>query len=306
MTVPPTIHRQQQQAAERRASSSTGRTRARRLHPEALAGAVRMLLGIVGVAVALGFAVLLLVLLGHHALRASSEAGNQPSDRGQRRPCSPSSAPGSAPACRGGAYPTLAHLAPRQLLYGDGIGDVRFGQRAASVDAALARLFGPTGAKHVVGICGSVDHYSMWSGLDVRPPGVRTAHRYFSAQLAVLFSRSRFAGYEYNNDQYIARGAPWGENSYPLGSLQAWQVLHGPPLTLATAKGLVLGDTVARARRLDGQAFRETTRGRLPAWEVSTPSGRIGGGIYTATQLGSFYASSQPGIATIGAGASCF
>jgi hypothetical protein len=203
--------------------------------------------------------------------------------------------------------------APRRLLYANRIGDVRFGQTATRVDAELTRLLGPPDAKYVVEIsCGS-DHYSEWDGLDVRPAGVPGSHRYFRAQLAILFKRSHFVGYWYTNNHYIARDAPWSEVSYPLDSSYAQQVLHGPRLTLATAQGLVLGDTLARARRLYGQAFRETTEeqgtppgagrvSRLPVWEVSTPSARIGGGIYTATQGGSFYASSQPGIWWIGAG----
>lgn len=302
MTVLPTVRRQLQEAAERQAGRAAGRTRAR-LYPEPFAGAIGVVFGTAAVAVALGFAAVLLVLLGHHA-RGHPSA---PARGALLRPCSPS----SVPTCKGGAYPTLAHRAPRRLLSGNGIGAIRFGQTARRVDVELTRLLGRPEAEHVVSICG-FDHYSVWVGLDIRPSGVTGGHRYFRAQLTIFFKHSRFVGYEYNDDQYIARDAPWSETSYPLASPQARQVLYGPRLTLATAKGLVLGETVGRARHMYGRAFAQTTREqgtppnprltRLPTWNANTPSGLISGGIYNATQLGSFYASSQPGIASIRAG----
>lgn len=283
MTVLPTVRRQLQQAAERQAGCPPARTRPR-LAPEVLARGVRVVLGAGGVAVALGFAILLVVLLGHRGTTRSPAA----------------SKPGT---------PTSHQAAPLRVLNSGGIGSLRFGQTAASVDAGLARLFGRTNGDAVYirgprANCG-FDHYSEWFGLDAKPPGFRGGHRYFRAQLTIYFKHSQFVGYAYGDDQYISPDAPGDETSIPLDSSQGKQVLHGPRLTLATAKGLTLGDPLARARRLYGRAFVETVQpnaGRDGLWKANTGSGRIYGGIANVSTAKSFYASPRPSISAITAG----
>jgi hypothetical protein len=71
--------------------------------------------------------------------------------------------------------------------------------------------------------------------------------------LAVFFRRGRFVGYSYR---------------------PAYGRHRGP--TLATARGLRVGNTLAKAKRLYGPAFHASRRGG-GSWWVSTPSGRLGG-----------------------------
>lgn len=161
-------------------------------------------------------------------------------------------------------------LADRYHLTSDGIGSLRLGQPPEAVAAGLERLFGPpapagTASRigYVPSICG-FDHEIDWAGLAARSSG------FHSVGLTVYFKRSRLVGYSY--------GPPYGGSFTP-------QVHHG--LMLSTSKGLGLGETLARARRLYGRAFGVTTQAqgtppsarlpRLPVWTVPTASGRIYG-----------------------------
>lgn len=284
MTVLPTVRRQLQQAVERQTSRPTSRARPR-LATEGLGGAMRVLLGAAGVTAALGFAILLVLLLGHRGTATHSPAASKP------------------------GISSSHHSSPLQMLDADGIGRLHFGQTAAGVDAGLARMFGRTNSDAVYltsphASCG-FDHYSEWFGLDAKPAGFRAGHQYFRAQLTVYFKHSRFVGYEYFDVQYISRGAPGDETSIPTDSSAGRQVLHGPRLTLATTNGLVVGDPFARARQLYGRAFIVTVQPdarRDGTWRVQTPSGRIYGGIANLSTAKSFYASSSPSISAISAG----
>ena len=238
MTVLPTVRRQLEQAAERQENRRPARGRTR-VASEVFAGAARELVGVVGVAVALGFAILLVVLLRHHATTTHSAA------------------PGK-----------VGRIAPRQsgpqrLLKNDGIGDIHFGKTPRSVDLGLAQLFGRTNSddSYLPGPhnnCG-FDHYSAWFGLDAKPDGFRGDHRLFRAQLTVYFKRSRFVGYTYVDDQYISPGAPGDETGIPQNSAQARQVLHGPRITLATAKGLVLDASTDRRSSKQSRRIADAT-----------------------------------------------
>jgi hypothetical protein len=240
-----------------------------------------------GVAVALGVAILAVGLLGNHARATRSPAISKP-------------------------LASPRHSGALRLLEGNGIGSIHFGETPASVDSGLARLFGrPKGGSYVRSICG-FDHASYWIDLlDVRPKNFPGTHL-FSASLVVLFKRSHFVGYVYNDDQAIAPGAVADETHLPLNSSQARQLLRGPRLTLRTARGLLLGDPLAQARRLYGRAFVETTQvqgtppnprlGRAPIWEVETPNGRLYGAIDNPQTTRSFYGSSRRSIGSISAG----
>jgi hypothetical protein len=72
---------------------------------------------------------------------------------------------------------------------------------------------------------------------------------------------------------------------------------------LTTARGLAVGDPLARGRRLYRRALVVTTNMqgtppdprlmRLPEWEASTPSGRIQGGIGITDLVQAHWASSK-------------
>ncbi len=280
MTLLPTVRAQIQEAAERRAGGArTWRGPRFRLGT---------LISAAGVVVALAVGGLAVVLLGHHATASRTRAGSKPSVIAGRR------------------------SEGLRLLQGDGIGEIHFGETATSVDAALARLFGrPEGGNYVRGICG-LDHASYWiDGLDVRRKDLPGTHL-FSASLVVFFKRSRFVGYWFSDQQAISAKGATDKTHIPLNSPQARNVLHGPRLTLRTAKGLLLGDPLVLARRLYGQAFVETTQAqgtppnprldRLPIWQVETASGRLYGGIDNPQTARSFYGSPRQSIGSISAG----
>jgi hypothetical protein len=152
--------------------------------------------------------------------------------------------------------------AARRLLEGNGIGSTTFGQPRSTVMAELERLLGPP-HETISGICG-FGRGTDWIGLNIR------SHDVPSAELNLSFKHSRLVGYAYSTNAE-------GPARQPHGVL------------LATARGLTLGDRVARARHLYGRAFIETSvpQGtppsaklpRLPVGEVSTASGKIIAGI---------------------------
>lgn len=191
----------------------------------------------------------------------------------------------------------------QRLLDGDGIGSVKFGESPAVVAARLGRLFGPpVGAKqiphgYIRDVCGF--YSEVWDGLGAASDG-----RFFVAQLTAWFRNSRFVGYNDSPNNFQTK-------------LSSWSQYASHPMKLATAKGLAVGDALARGRRLYGQAFVVTTHlqgtppnprlMRLPVWEASTPSGRLAGGIGLTNLEGgapgtSNYTSSHQSIVGIGAG----
>jgi hypothetical protein len=182
---------------------------------------------------------------------------------------------------------TRVHAAApvRRLLEGNGIGSVTFGQPRSTVRAELERLLGPA-HETIPGICGfgaSTD----WIGLNLNS---REAN--LSAELNLSFKGTRFVGYAYlSSSDGPARQA------------------HG--ILLATRRGLTLGDTVARARKLYGRAFAQTSvpQGtppsaklpRLPVGEISTAGGEISAGIQGTGSIDRV--TGQSTVVVIGAGA---
>lgn len=179
----------------------------------------------------------------------------------------------------------LANATVRRLLEGNGIGSVTFGQPRSAVRAELERLLGPA-HETIPGICGfgaSTD----WIGLNLNSPEAN-----LSAELNLSFKGSRFVGYAYLS----STGGPARQRHR---------------LLLATRRGLTLGDTVARARKLYGRAFNETrlqqgtppsaNLPRLPLGEISTASGEISAGIQGIGRTDRVTAQST--VVVIGAGA---
>jgi hypothetical protein len=263
MTVLPTVRRQLEQAAQRQARARSRPTFAPLRGIAAAKQSVsarrrgRLSGGAVAAAsviVTLCIVVLAVLLLGH------------------RRPVRHSPAVGSA------------GLVDRYRLDGDGIGPIKFGQTPDRVVAGLERLLGqPEGASTgqrpnglLRGICG-FDHEVDWVGLAQRATASPYTH---SAGLTVYFKRARFVGYSY--------GPPWGDRITPL-------VRHG--VMLSTSAGLGLDESLARGQRLYGQAFIVTSQQqgtppnprleRLPAWRVSTTTGRVYGSIGSSRGLNS-------------------
>jgi hypothetical protein len=254
MTVLPTVRRQLEHAAHRQATTRRRRfpawratvassTRGPSDHRRQRLGPGHVGLGL-SVILTVAIAALAIALLGH------------------RR-----TGPVSSPA---------AGLASRYGLDGDGIGDIRFGQKPATVVAGLTRLLGaPEGAstgQRPDGLLRSIcrfDNEVDWVGLAERDAGLYGTN---SVGLTVYFKHRRFVGYSY--------GPPWGESNTPL-------VRQG--VMLLTSRGLGLDARVARAQRLYGRAFVVGTQRqgtppnprlqRLPDWHVNTPTGRLYGGI---------------------------
>jgi hypothetical protein len=185
-----------------------------------------------------------------------------------------------------------AHLSTtldiRRLLEGNGIASISFGQPRSRVVAELERLLGPP-HETIRGICGygpSTD----WIGLNINPK--RVPSQVPSAALTLNFKGSTFVGYTYD------------ENA-------GWVARQRDGVLLATARGLTLGDTVARARNLYGRAFTQTRlpQGtppsaklpRLPVGEVSTAKGEISAGIQGSGRQDRVTADST--VTSIGAGA---
>lgn len=98
-------------------------------------------------------------------------------------------------------------------------------------------------------------------------------------QLTAYFRSGRFIGYAYG--------------------YQTPRRLPGP--VLATARGLTLGDTIARARRLYGSAFRSTEE-QGGSWLLTTAGGTLEGFAYTEVPLRHGDTGPRRMIATIQAG----
>ncbi len=212
-----------------------------------------------------------------------------------------SPSPSSAAAMRVGTQ----HHRISDVLTGDGIGRVKFGQSRVAVIAAVTRLLGPsstgiaqTGATsfameaiprllgpsntpymRVEAECG-VDHAMSW----VNWPVVSAYGKHYplDPELTVWFSHSRFVGYQYGE-----QGTKLAPRAPSLGTV------------LATTRGLTVGDELSRGRKLYGAAFRTSTA-QGGVFLISTPAGRIDGYAWGSPKYGDV--SLQSLVATIDAG----
>lgn len=137
-----------------------------------------------------------------------------------------------------------------QVVSGDGIAAVKFGEPRTAAVAALNRLLGvPGGPYRPGGLC-DFDHTITWR--DQRSPEEHPS-------LIGYFAHGRLVGYEYGEaGNHIAVG----------------RSVHDP--LLATIRGLTVGDTLERGRRLYGSSFTISTA-QGGSWKVATPSGSIDG-----------------------------
>jgi hypothetical protein len=122
------------------------------------------------------------------------------------------------------------------VLHANDIARVRFGESPAGVIRRLDFLLGH----------GPRERYHLVAACNVD-------HVIAWPGLAVFFRQAHFVGYSYR---------------------PAYGAHHGP--TLATARGLRVGNTLEKARRLYGVFFHASRR-HGGSWWVSTPAGRLGG-----------------------------
>jgi hypothetical protein len=141
-------------------------------------------------------------------------------------------------------------------LYGDGLGDVRFGASPGAVSRFLRPRLGKPHAGSAAGQanCG-VDGEAIWP-LVLDP---RTGHPIRHEEPSVAFDHSRFVGYQFGG---------------------ADPRLHGKRIvtvdSVTTARGLRIGDSLARGRRLYGHAFH-LSNAQGGSWSVRTPRGVLRG-----------------------------
>jgi hypothetical protein len=124
----------------------------------------------------------------------------------------------------------------REVLDANRIGSVRFGAAARDLVARLDILLGHRPSQR----------YHLVQACTVD-------HAIAWPGLLVLFERGRFVGYSYR-PAYVNHRIP----------------------TLATARGLRVGDTLSLGRQLYGRAFHDSPRGG-GRWWASTPRGPVEG-----------------------------
>jgi hypothetical protein len=163
--------------------------------------------------------------------------------------------------------PTTWRRCVLDVLRAGGIAGLRFGASPSSVQAAIDSLLRQPGATYGRGGSCGLDHRITWWD-DWTADG--------EPALTVYFRRAAFAGYQV------------GELGRPRNPPGGW--------ALATARGLRVGDTLKRGRRLYGREFAISTA-QGGSWSVRVRGGLIRG-----------YASGVPGhgeqveVATIDGG----
>jgi hypothetical protein len=160
------------------------------------------------------------------------------------------------------------------VLRGNGIGAVRFGVPPHAVRIAIDSLLGQAGLsyKPTAAQCG-VDHSIVWWD-------DRTANGL--PNLVAYFGHSKFVGYQYGE---------YGTMIPPRPPLRGAE--------LATARGLRIGDTLARGRTLYGRAFT-LSAAQGGTWSVRTARGLLDGYAWGTPRHGDV--SWQSTVATIDAG----
>lgn len=215
-----------------------------------------------GAVVAVGVAVLAIVLVGHGR----------------------STAPPGTPGARSSDL---------RMLDGDGLGTVTFGRSPAAVVAGLRPMLGapltvtraaPTGLVH--SIC-EFDGQIEW-----RRSIASTEGRSIFDDLRVYFRHSRFVGYSYNEDWI-----PYGpQPALPPDHRALLSTSRGLTLNQSATRARELYGT-AFAQGTEPQRDPPVAKlPRLPAWRARTPSGQLFGGLSTRppVTIGSINAGAVP------------
>jgi hypothetical protein len=210
----------------------------RRRRPPSLPRLTAGRLGLLLMAVLVAVAVLTLVLLARGASAATRSVQGGGAAAG--------------PAMADGPRVRRAPL----RLYGDGLGDVRFGASPGAVYRFLRPRLGRPRAESAAGEadCG-VDGEAIWP-LVLDP---RTGRLIRHEELSVAFDHNRFVGYQFGG---------------------ADPRLHGKRVvavdSVTTVRGLRIGDSLARGRHLYGHAFH-LSNAQGGSWSVRTPQGVLSG-----------------------------
>jgi hypothetical protein len=173
------------------------------------------------------------------------------------------SSPGVRPLSSGSTATSVAAVPARParalVLRGDGLGQVRFGATGQQVLAALRPRLGRPATLRPGAACG-VDHTVYWPIALTRRDDPKTY-----VLVSIDLDHGRFVGYQVG-----------GRSRHVV---QAPRLRPGPVTevrALATARGLTVGDRLARARRLYGHALR-LSNAQGGSWSVRTSHGRIDG-----------------------------
>ena len=159
------------------------------------------------------------------------------------------------------------------VLSADGIAGAHFGASPAALRRGLEALVGQRGGTYSRGGSCGLDHEITWRD-------GRTASG--EPELIAYFRGSAFAGYQFGAPDFVV--AP---RRPPAG----W--------TLATTRGLRVGDTLAHGRHLYGRAFTISTA-QGGSWSVRVPGGRLDGYAWGRPKHGDV--SPQSVVTTIDAG----
>jgi hypothetical protein len=163
-----------------------------------------------------------------------------------------------------------ARVTALDVLRADGIAGARFGASPAALRDAVDAVVGHRGGGYLRGGSCQLDHEITWR--DGRTGSGQP-------ELIAYFRRSAFAGYQF------------GGLAAPRRPPGGW--------TLATTRGLRLGDTLARGRHLYGQAFAMSTA-QGGSWSVRVARGQLVGYAWGRPKYGDV--SWQSVVATIDAG----
>jgi hypothetical protein len=139
-------------------------------------------------------------------------------------------------------------------LYGDGVTGAHFGAALGDVVTALSPRFGRPSTMRSSEDCGI--------GLQLTWPLVldpRTGHLVRDEEMTVDFHRGHFVGYQFGGPDPRVHGR---------------HIVSA--LAVTTARGLRVGDLLARGRRLYGPAFH-LSNAQGGSWSVRTPRGELDG-----------------------------
>lgn len=163
-----------------------------------------------------------------------------------------------------------ARVPVHDVLRPDGVARISFGASPGALRRAIDALVGHRGGAYARGGSCGLDHEITWSDAGIGS----------GAALIAYFRHSAFAGYQFGELSVAARRPSGG-----------WM--------LATTRGLSVGDTLARGRRLYGRAFAISTA-QGGSWSVRLSGGQLVG--YASGRPRHGDVSWQSVVATIDAG----
>ena len=171
--------------------------------------------------------------------------------------------------------PPSHHIRVLDVLQSDGIDGVRFGASPGTVRAAIDSLLGQSGTAYQPGGSCGLDHQIKW-----RDRWTASGE----PALTVYFRNRSFAGYQ--EDDRVGPSMLWPQHA-------GW--------SLATTRGLRIGDRLTQGRRLYGHRFT-LSFAQGGSWGLRTAAGRFVGYAWGAPPPSHADVSWQSFVATIDAG----